>query len=147
MIKKNITYNKQKLIELINRDKRTNIEIGRIVKQHPNMVGKIARGDSLPSVESLARYAELYGKDVNYFYDLETKTEVEPLSIKITDVDRDYLADRLEKMAGKNAILENEVERLNNRVKELEGIKKYTMSDVPVGKVAETPIELKKKQL
>lgn len=75
MIKNKLAYNSLKLIDLINRDKRTNIQIGEAVKQHANMVGKIARGDSFPSVDSLAKYAELYGKDINYFYNNDNNSE------------------------------------------------------------------------
>ncbi|HEY5591622.1 MAG TPA: helix-turn-helix transcriptional regulator [Paludibacter sp.] len=75
MVKNKLAYNSLKLIDLINRDKRTNIQIGEAVKQHANMVGKIARGDSFPSVDSLAKYAELYGKDINYFYNNESNSE------------------------------------------------------------------------
>lgn len=69
-------YNKLKLIELIGKDKHSYIEIGLRVKLHSNMVGRIVRGESIPSLESLANFATYYQKDINYFYDIESTSIV-----------------------------------------------------------------------
>ncbi|MFZ4583111.1 MAG: hypothetical protein ACOYM7_10720 [Paludibacter sp.] len=40
------------------------------------MVGRIVRGESIPSLESLANFATYYQKDINYFYDIESTSIV-----------------------------------------------------------------------
>ncbi|MEA4975962.1 MAG: helix-turn-helix transcriptional regulator [Paludibacter sp.] len=62
-------YNKKKLIDLLTSKRISNIEIASKVDLHANMIGRIIRGESMPSLESLCRFAEYLDKDMNYFFD------------------------------------------------------------------------------
>ena len=62
-------YNKMKLIDLLSTKHYTNKLISSKVGLHENMVGRLSRGESMPSLESLTRFAEFFSKDMNYFFD------------------------------------------------------------------------------
>ena len=81
--------------------------------------------------------AKYFGVDMNYFFDFDTKkVEVESVKIKMTD-GNEYLLKRFEELVAENT-------RLSDRVKELEGAKKYSLPDVQTTKVADKSIELKR---
>ena len=99
----------------------------------------IKAGKSVPKVNILERIAIFYGVDMNCFF---TEMKSEPIKheeLKITEVNNDYLLDRIEKQAIRINKLEEEliIYKTQN--------KSYTMPDVQDYQVAEKPIELKKK--
>lgn len=67
-------YNKLKLKELINLDINSNEVIAKKTGTSINMVGRISRGESIPSIDSLPKFAVYYKKDINYFFDIDTNT-------------------------------------------------------------------------
>ena len=104
----------------------------------------IERG-AIPKVNTLESIAKYFGVDMNYFFNIETKKpEVESVSVRMTD-GNEYMLKRFEEVVAENALHKKKVEELNNRVKELEGIKKYTVPTVQDYQVADTPAQLKKK--
>lgn len=62
-------YNKLKLIELIQDNRKKLTDIPKKIGMSYSMIGRISRGESLPSVDSLPKFAEYFGKDINYFFD------------------------------------------------------------------------------
>lgn len=128
-------YNKLKLIELIGKDKHSYAEIGLKVFLHSNMVGKIVRGESIPSLESLPHFAEYYKKDMNFFFDIESTAESNTPSVQM--VTPEFLLKRYEEL-----VLENG--KLKDRVNELEGNKKYSNPSGTSLMVADPQTQLKK---
>lgn len=137
----NMKYNKLKLIQLIGewqkKHKETYDSIALSVGLSANMVGLINNGKSIPSVDSLGKFAEYFGKDINYFYDIETPALTTP-SVKITE-GNDYLLKRFEEIAEENG-------RLKERLKKYEedSRENYTVQNVPNLKAAEPNVKLEK---
>lgn len=102
----------------------------------------ILDGKSAPSINTLISIANYFGKDINYFCDLP---EIKISNIKITD-GIEYIVKRFEEMAVELAEEKKEKKKYKDRVEQLEGVKKYTLPDVPVSHAAEAQVELKKKQ-
>jgi len=112
-------YNKLKLIELIEKDKHSYNEIGLKVSMHSNMVGKIVRGESVPSIDSLPKFAAYYKKDMNYFFDIESVGIVSDPVSEYADTENPYKllfeAQReINAIIKENADLKLECERLKN---------------------------------
>lgn len=100
-------------------------------------LNNIKSGIAIPGVDKLEIMAKYFGVDMNYFFDFDTKkVEVESVKIKMTD-GNEYLLKRFEELVAENT-------RLSDRVKELEGAKKYSLPDVQTTKVADKSIELKR---
>ena len=102
----------------------------------------ILDGKSAPSINTLISIANYFGKDINYFCDLP---EVKISNIKITD-GIEYIVKQFKEMAVELAEEKKEKKKYKDRVEQLEGVKKYTLPDVPVSHAAEAQVELKKKQ-
>lgn len=102
------------------------------------LMGILERG-AMPKVSTLENIANYFEKDMNYFFDIQTKKiQIESVNVKMTD-GNEYILKRFEELIEENT-------KLTIRVKELEGRKKYTLPDVPVSHAAEAQVELKKKQ-
>lgn len=98
-------------------------------------LNNIKSGIAIPGVDKLEIMAKYFGVDMNYFFDFDTKkVEVESVKIKMTD-GNEYLLKRFEELVAENT-------RLSDRVKELEGAKKYSLPDVQTTKVAESSVKL-----
>ena len=64
-------------------------------------------------------------------------------NVKITD-GIEYIVKRFEEMAVELAEEKKEKKKYKDRVEQLEGVKKYTLPDVPVSHAAEAQVELEK---
>ena len=102
----------------------------------------ILDGKSAPSINTLISIANYFGKDINYFCDLP---EIKISNIKKTD-SIEYIMKRYEEIVVELAEEKKEKKKYKDRVEQLEGVKKYTLPDVPVSHAAEAQVELKKKQ-
>lgn len=75
-------YNKLKLIELIQGDRKRMTQISKKTGISYSMVGRFSRGESVPSIDSLPVIADYFGKDMNYFFDaveaVESDVTAEP---------------------------------------------------------------------
>ena len=130
-------YNKKKLMDLLQFDRNSNLSIAQKTGVSDGMIGRICRGESIPSLDTLPLFAEYYGKDINFFFDLEEKKSVD--GIKITD-GNEYLLNRFEEVVKENTLLKHKLEAYEDYDN-----KSYSLPDVPNYKVAEAPVELKKK--
>jgi len=130
-------YNKKKLMDLLQYDRNSNLYIAQKTGVSDGMIGRICRGESIPSLDTLPLFAEFYGKDINYFFDLEEIKNTGP--VKLTD-GNEYILRRFEEVVKENAILNHKLEAY-----ELDMRENYSMPNVPNLKVAEPPVELKKK--
>ncbi|GEM_PF-6583262 len=131
-------YNKKKLIDLLQFDRNSNLHIAQKTGVSDGMIGRISRGESIPSLDTLPLFAEYYGKDMNFFFDIEEKKEVKISPVKITEGD-EYIRKRFEEVMQENGVLKYKLDTYAKA----EG-KKYTLQDVPAIKVAETQAKLKK---
>jgi len=96
-----IIFNRLKVSRLLNGDKDSNKKISEAMGVHLNTVGLWKRAESSPSAEALALIAARYGKDINYFYDIETSSsDLNPKEIEGSE----YLLKRFEEMAGELAV-------------------------------------------
>lgn len=133
-----IKYNKKKLIDLIDSDRNSNVVISKQTGVSDNMIGRISRGESIPSLETLPLFAAYYGKDINYFFDLNEVIVKPNDSVKITDAN-EYMAKRIEDLAVENALLKRELEDYKSNFP-----KGYTLPNVQNSKAAEPTPKLKK---
>lgn len=137
-------YNHLKLIKLIDKakkqDKKTNEIIASEVGLSVGMVQKFDAGKSKPSLDTLPLFAAYFGVDMNYFFDTETENKsVEPTTIRITEAS-DYMVRRFEEIVQENLLMKQKLEAYETA----EG-KSYSLQNVPHLKVAEAPVELKKR--
>ena len=131
-------YNKKKLIDLLLSDKKSNKQKSFETGVSDNMIGRLERGESIPSLESLPIWAKRYKKDFNYFFDIETtKTEAE--EVKITDAN-EFLLTRFEEVVRENAEMKIKIEMYEKSSRA-----EYTMPDVPTYSAAEPKKELRHK--
>jgi len=128
IIIRKMKYNKLKLINLIGisqkHRKETYDEVAKGVELSANMVGMINTGKSMPSVDSLARFARYYKKDINYFFDfdedeIQTNIAAAPTPDYIKPGDSPYkvlfeLQKEITEVIKENAELKVENERLKN---------------------------------
>lgn len=92
-------------------------------------------GFSKPTVEMLEKIANYFKVDMNYFFDNEAIIKSD---IKLTEAP-EYILKRFEELVSENTTLKI-------RIKELEGIKKYSSKEVTNLKAAEPEAKLKKKK-
>jgi len=115
-----------KLIEDIQReDSKIRVQdIANEMNISKGMLDQVKSGRSNPTVDTAEKIARYFKKDMNYFFDLEA-TEA---SVQI--VTPEFLLKRYEELVIENG-------KLNDRVKDLEGSKKYSKSSVPSLMVAD----------
>ena len=102
-------------------------------------LNNIKNGLAIPGVDKLEVIARYFGVDMNYFFDMEEKKTVQTEHVKIID-GNEYILNRFEQVVSENAILKLKLEAYESA----QGTS-YSLPDVPNLKVAEKPVELKKK--
>lgn len=107
-------------------------------------LNNILEGKSVPGVDTLIRIANYFGKDLNFFCDLE-ETVIQNTDVNVTDAN-EYLVNRFEEVIIENSQLKIENKRLNQKLEEYTSSepKEYSVQNVQTLSVAEKPIKLKK---
>ena len=98
----------------------------------------IEQGNSVPKVSTLWSIAKYFGKDMNYFFDLEEKIIQKESKVEFINPDS-LLLKRVEELAIENSKLKEE----NEALKRGEPARRYTMPDVQNFSAAEPEVELK----
>lgn len=130
-------YNKKKLIDLLVSDRKSHRQKSIETGLSDNMIGRLERGESIPSLESLPVFAKRYKKDMNYFFDIETAKSEIP-EVIITD-GNEFMTRRFEELVRENSEMKFRIEMYEKSTRE-----GYTMPNVPDLKAAEPKFELKK---
>ncbi len=136
-------FNPNKIIELENNKKNTDkkftvSQLLRFVPLTAPAYRDIKDGISMPKVTILERIAIFYGVDMNCFFTGMKPVAVTHDEIKVTEVNNEFLLDRIEKQAIRINKLEEElaIYKVQN--------KSYSLQNVQDLSVAEKQTELKK---
>lgn len=100
----------------------------------------IEQGTSVPKVTTLWNIAQYFGKDMNYFFDMDEIIISKETKVNITSSDS-ILLRRVEQLAIENSKLKEELELIKSA--ESASSKRYPLSNVQDNNVAEPEIELK----
>lgn len=128
-------FNQQKLIEILKKIGKSNKQLSDELGIHENSIGAWRRGINAPGAENLGIIAAYCNKDINYFYDIDSKTDVENNSMLAFE----FLYKKNQELIEENTILKKKVEEY-----EKAGELSYSLQHVPTSKEHKHTEKLKK---